>query len=100
MSHSSRSQSRASSELVVDTDCSAHQSPDEYHGPADHRIFPSRSLRSASGVIIASLQGRLFAICTQIGRDGRKMRNATGGTSKVSDNVSSRFPLLGSSWET
>src|SRR6516164_9662802 len=99
MSHSSRSQTCVSSELLLDADCSAHQSPDECHGPADHKIFPSSSLRSASGVNIVSLQGRPSAICTQIERDGRKMRNATGETSVVSDNVRPRFSLPGSSCE-
>ena len=65
---------------------SVHQSPDERHGPADHKIFPCSFLRSVA-VSTARLAGRPCDTRTRSRHAGRRIRNARKGRSLASDIV-------------
>src|SRR5271165_1783750 len=88
-SHSSRSHGQAWSLAALPCSAfSAHQSPEERHGPADHKIFPCSAPRSFWIGKELTLTGRPSATRTQSCHGGRNIRNANGGgCSSISDVV-------------
>ena len=82
-----------SSAFLGKADCSAHQSPDEHHGPADHRSFPAIPLGSFR-INIANSEGRPSPSCTRTCLGGRNTRKARGEAFVISDIVGLPFSCL------
>ena len=66
---------------------SVHQSPDERHGPADHKILPCTPLRSVCFATVVKLTGRPSDSRTRSSHGGRNIRNTSRGLLSLSDNV-------------
>src|ERR1035438_10618672 len=87
-SHSSRSHGHAGSLFALCSFAfSVHQSPEERHGPADHKTFPCSSPRRAGFVMAAKTTGRPSASLTCSCHGGRNMRKAIRAGSVKSDIV-------------